>query len=87
MGAHRTLSRDKEEGLNMLVYIGENGRNLVSVHTMPSLRYLVLQNAKVVGNIGNIAPNFLWIKIRNCEFLSDRYTWLTLRDRFWLDSN
>ncbi|GLJ27652.1 hypothetical protein SUGI_0542610 [Cryptomeria japonica] len=68
MGAHRNLSRDRAEGVNMLVYTGENGREPISVHRMPSLRYLVLQNTKVVGNIGNLAPNLLWIKIRNSGF-------------------
>ncbi|GLJ27646.1 hypothetical protein SUGI_0542470 [Cryptomeria japonica] len=87
MGAHRNLSRDRAEEVNMLVYRGENKKEPVSVHRMPSLRYLVVQNTKVVGNIGNLAPNLLWIKIRNCEFVSDTYSWLTLRSRFQLDSN
>ncbi|XP_059077626.1 disease resistance protein RUN1-like isoform X2 [Cryptomeria japonica] len=86
MGAHRNLSRDRAEGVNMLVYTGENGREPVSVHRMHSLRYLVVQNT-IVGNIGNLAPNLLWIKIRNCEFVSDTYSLLTLRNRFQLDSN
>ncbi|XP_057831854.2 disease resistance protein Roq1-like [Cryptomeria japonica] len=84
MGAHRALSRDGAEAVNMLVYTGENGRDPVSLHSMPSLRYLVVQNTKVVVNIGNLAPNLLWIKIRNCEL---SYTWLTLRNSFQLDSN
>ncbi|XP_059076863.1 disease resistance protein RUN1-like [Cryptomeria japonica] len=85
-GVHRTLSRDRAEGVNMLVYTGQNGREPLSLHKMPSLRYLVVQNTKVVGNIGNLAPNLLWIKIRNCE-LNDTYTWLRLRNTFQLDSS
>ncbi|GLJ27657.1 hypothetical protein SUGI_0542740 [Cryptomeria japonica] len=87
MGAQRNLCRDRAEGVNMLIYTGENGREPVSVHRMPSLRYLDVKNTKVVGNIGNLAPNLLWMKIRNCEFVSDTYSWLTLRNRFQLDSN
>ncbi|GLJ27656.1 hypothetical protein SUGI_0542730 [Cryptomeria japonica] len=85
-GVHRTFSRDRAEGVNMLVYTGQNGREPLSLHKMPSLRYLVVQNTKVVDNIGNLAPNLLWIKIRNCE-LNDTYTWLRLRNRFQLDSS
>ncbi|XP_059076861.1 disease resistance protein RPV1-like [Cryptomeria japonica] len=72
MGSHRALSRDRAEP--------------VSFHRMPSIRYLVVQNTKIVGNIGKFAPNLLWIKIKNCE-LGGMYTWLTLRNRFQLDSS
>ncbi|KAH9326090.1 hypothetical protein KI387_006268, partial [Taxus chinensis] len=81
MGAQKALNRDEAEGVNMLAYTGENGREPVSLHTMPSLHYIFLQNTKIVGNIGKLAPNLIWIKIRNCEFVSDKYTWLVLRNK------
>ncbi|GLJ06265.1 hypothetical protein SUGI_0034570 [Cryptomeria japonica] len=87
MSTHNALKRDRAERTKMLVYTGQNENEPVVLHNMPSLRYLFLQNTKVLSNIGKLAPNLLWIRIRNCEFLSDIYTWLILRNRLQFDGS
>ncbi|XP_057866252.2 disease resistance protein Roq1 [Cryptomeria japonica] len=87
MSTHNALNRDRAERVKKLVYTGYNESEPVVPHSMPSLRYLFLQNTKVLSNIGNLAPNLIWIRIRNCEFLSDIYTWLILRNRLQFDGS
>ncbi|GLJ06257.1 hypothetical protein SUGI_0034470 [Cryptomeria japonica] len=85
VGAHKDLNRDRAERMKMLVYTGQNASEPVIMHSMPSLHYLFLQNTKVTGNIAKLAPNFIWIKIRNCEIVSDTHTWIMSRNRVQLD--
>ncbi|GLJ55174.1 hypothetical protein SUGI_1184130 [Cryptomeria japonica] len=86
MGPQNDLNTERAGDVNMLVYTGENRRKPVKLPSMPHLRYLYVQNTKLVGNIGNLAPNLIWIRVKNCEFLSDSHTWRMLRNRYQIDN-
>ncbi|GLJ06255.1 hypothetical protein SUGI_0034450 [Cryptomeria japonica] len=87
MVGHKSLNKDRAEEVKMLVYTGENKRDPVSLHNMPSLRYLFLQNTKVAVNFVKLAPNLICIKIRDCEIVSDRHTWMMSRTQLQFDSS
>ncbi|GLJ06259.1 hypothetical protein SUGI_0034490 [Cryptomeria japonica] len=87
MVGQKSFNKDRAKEVKMLVYRVENKRDPVSVHNMPSLRYLFLQNTKVAVNVVKLAPNLIWIKIRDCEVVSDRHTWMMSRTQLQFDSS